>query len=82
MLRWHWLVNSTNNKRSGHSELGIYLPHPDFSKKLGIKHLQLYLPYPGSNQFGNDIKTAFRPNKLVESSDSLYSKNNGGCNGV
>ena len=65
-------MNSVDNERFGHFQLGAHLLYPDFSEELVTRHLQLHLPCPDGNQFGNGIKKVFGPNGLVGSSNFLY----------
>ena len=72
LLSWYWSVNFVNNEGFGHSQLGAYFLYLDSSTETLIGHSQLHLPCSDNNQFGNSIKKAFGPNKLVGSSDFLY----------
>ena len=82
LLSWHWSVNSANDKRFSHSELGAHLFHLSFSAETSTKHLQLHLLCFGSSQFKNGIGRAFRLSGLVWSLDSLYSWSDKGCCGL
>ena len=72
LLGWYWSMNSANNEKFGHSQLGAHLPHFGFSRKTLTKHLQLHLPCFSNSKFENGNKRTFGPNKFVWSLDSLY----------
>ena len=55
-------MNSTNNKKFGHSQLKAHLSHPGFFTKTLTKLLQLHLLCLDGSQFENDIERALGPN--------------------
>ena len=58
-------MNSTNNERFGHSQLGAHFSHSGFSAKTSTKHLQLHLLCLGDSQFENVIERAPRLSGIV-----------------
>ena len=79
---WHWLVNSANNERFGHFQLGAHLFHPGFFAETLTKHLQLHLPCSGGSLFENGIDRALGPSGPIWSSSSWYPWNDKSCYGL
>ena len=77
LLSWHWSVNSANDKRFGHFQLGAHFLYPGSFAKTLIGHPQLHLPCFGNSSFGNGIGRALGPSGLVWSSNSLCPWNDG-----
>ena len=82
LLSWYWSVNSANDERFGHSQLGAHPLYSGFFAETSTKHLQLHLLCPGGSWFENGIGRAPGPSGLVWSSDSSYPWSDEGCCGL
>ena len=72
LLSWHVSVNSANNERFSHSQLGAHFLYLGFSAKTLTKHLQLHLLCPCGSWFENGIGRVLGPNGPVWSLGFLY----------
>ena len=65
LLSWHWLVNSTNNKRFNYFQPEAHFSHSGFFAETLTKNLQLHLLCLYSSQFKNNIRKTPRPSGLL-----------------